>query len=52
MLMVVVYVFCTDFQLRDLTHVIVKEYFTLINGPINEVCFFGIDTGSKITRWG
>lgn len=24
-------------QLRDLTHVIVKEYFTLINGPINEV---------------
>ncbi|XP_020612289.1 mitochondrial-processing peptidase subunit alpha-like [Orbicella faveolata] len=30
-------VMCIDFQLRDLTHVIVKEYFTLINGPINEV---------------
>ena len=38
--MVVVNVFCIDFQLRDLTQVIVKEYFTLINGPINEVCVF------------
>ena len=38
--MVAVIVVCIDLQLRDLTQVIVKEYFTLINGPINEVCGF------------
>ena len=31
------------FQLRDLTQVIVKEYFALVNHDINEVCSFIVE---------